>query len=75
LPGGGDLSSPHASDLKKTHFELLAADWMSKEALVFGDQSLDKDLTIESLAAKAGLITYEFMVRLSPRLQRRTVGL
>lgn len=75
LPDGGDLSSLLASDLKKTHLESLAADWKLKEALVFGDQSLDRDLSIESLAAKAGLITYEFIVRLSARLNRRIVEL
>lgn len=75
LPDGSDLSSFHPSDLKKTHLESLAAYWMSKEALVFGDQSFDKNLSIESLAEKAGLITYEFIVRLSPRLKRRIVEL
>ena len=72
---GHDLSSLAASDLKRSYNATDLTEWLSKVAIVFGDQTLDEELTVESLSKKSGLISYEFLVRLSSRLKRQVVEL
>lgn len=72
---GDDLSSFTASDLKRAYKATELQAWLSKVAVVFGDRTLDEDLTVESLSEKSGFITYEFLVRLSSRLRRKVVEL
>lgn len=72
---GIDLSSLTASDLNSTLTATELKDLYSKTVTIFGDGAGLNNLSLESVCETAGLTTYEFLARLSPRIQRRVIGI
>ncbi len=71
---GNDLSSMSPSDLNDSlkHSEFRSL--VSKVVTIFSSDLTAGNFSLESLAERAGLTTYEFLARLSARVQRRVIG-
>ena len=75
-PGGfGALNGRRVAILGRISMDLIAVDVTDTPARP-GDpvQLLGPDVPVDEAATAAGTLAYEFLVRLSPRLQRRYIG-